>query len=297
MSSPLVTVVMNGYNGEAFLRQAIDSVIAQTWSNWEIVFWDNQSTDSSADIVKSYNDPRIFYHYAPTHTMLYEARNYAIEKAEGEFLAFLDVDDWWLPEKLEKQVALFADLEVSVVCGNFWVLNEIKKKRWIAYDKPLPQGYILDRLLENYHVGLLTLLVRRSVLPAGVMPFDPRYHMIGDFDLVLRLAAMHKVACIQTPVAVYRIHGGNETAMRRSKNIAEFECWLKEMTNHPIIGAAKKFNCVRTHFEYTRAISALFDGNRREAIEPIRRMRWGRLKLKLLAAFLLPKKILHKLKN
>jgi glycosyltransferase involved in cell wall biosynthesis len=297
MSSPLVTVVMNGFNGEAFLRQAIESVISQTWTNWEIVFWDNQSTDSSADIVKSYDDPRIYYHYAPKHTMLYEARNYAIEKAKGEFLAFLDVDDWWLPEKLEQQVALFADLEVSVVYGNFWVFNEIKKKRWIAYDHSLPQGYILDRLLKNYHVGLLTLMVRRVALPTGVSPFDPRFHMIGDFDIVLRLAAIHKVACIQMPVAVYRIHGRNETATRRSKNIAELECWLKEMTNHPIIGVANNFICVRSHYEYTRAINALLDGNRRQAIEPLRRLRWGRLKLKLLAAFLLPENMLNKLKN
>lgn len=297
MSGPLVTVVMNCFNGEDFLRQAIDSVIAQTWTNWEIVFWDNQSTDGSADIVKSYDDLRIHYHYAPTHTPLYEARNCAIEKAEGEFLAFLDVDDWWLPEKLERQVALFADPEVAVVCGNFWVKNELKEKRWVAYGEPLPEGYILDSLLENYQVGLLTLMVRRAALPFGCGPFDPRCHMIGDFDLVIRLAALHKVACVQTPVAVYRIHGGNETSMRRSKHVAELECWCERMANDPVIGVRKSFFHVRTHIEHSRAMSALLDGNRRQAIEPFRRMHWGRHKFRLLIAFFVPISTLHKLKN
>jgi glycosyltransferase involved in cell wall biosynthesis len=297
MSSPVVTVVMNCFNGEAFLRQAIDSVIAQTLTNWEIVFWDNQSTDDSANIVKSYDDPRIHYHYAPTHTLLYEARNYAIEKAEGEFLAFLDVDDWWLPEKLEQQTALFADPKVAVVCGNFWVQNELKKKSWVAYGEPLPQGYILDRLLENYQVGLLTLIVRRAALPSGSSPFDPRCHIIGDFDLVIRLAAMHKVGRVQTPVAVYRIHGGNETAKHRSKHVAELECWCEEMANDPVIGGSKSFLQVRSHVEYIRAMSSLLDGNRRQAIEPFRRMRWGPHKFRLLTALFLTKNALHKLKN
>ena len=95
----LVSVIMNCFNGEKFLREAIDSVLAQKYQNWELIFWDNQSTDSSAEIVKSYDDPRIYYFYAPQHTLLYEARNYAIQKSKGEFLAFLDVDDWWEPTR------------------------------------------------------------------------------------------------------------------------------------------------------------------------------------------------------
>ena len=80
---PLVSVIMNCYDGEKYLTEAIDSVLAQTYQNWEIVFWDNQSTDRSAEIIKSYTDPRVKYFYAPKHTWLYEERNYAIEKASG----------------------------------------------------------------------------------------------------------------------------------------------------------------------------------------------------------------------
>src|SRR5829696_2506866 len=109
MTGPLVSVIMNCFNGEKYLREAIDSVLAQSYTNWEIIFWDNQSTDDSARIVRSYRDPRLKYFYAPTHLPLYGARNHAIDRAAGELIAFLDVDDWWIPSKLEQQVPLFAD--------------------------------------------------------------------------------------------------------------------------------------------------------------------------------------------
>ena len=99
------TIVLPIYGHSPWLGEAINSVVAQTYQNWELIFWDNQSTDSSAEIVKSYNDPRFHYFYAPQHTLLYEARNYAIQKSKGEFLAFLDVDDWWENDKLEKQIS------------------------------------------------------------------------------------------------------------------------------------------------------------------------------------------------
>ena len=85
---PLVSVIVNCFNGEKYLREALDSVITQTYKNWEIIFWDNQSTDKSAEIFKSYKDNRLKYYYASSHSsILYEARNYALEKANGDFLS------------------------------------------------------------------------------------------------------------------------------------------------------------------------------------------------------------------
>ena len=96
---PLVSIIMNCYNGEKYLREALNSVIEQTFQNWELIFWDNQSSDRSAFVFKRYDEKRFKYFYSPKHTLLYEARNYAIEKASGEFYAFLDVDDWWDTKK------------------------------------------------------------------------------------------------------------------------------------------------------------------------------------------------------
>ena len=95
--------------------QLAASVFDQTHINWEIIFWDNQSTDNSRNIVLSFNDKRIRYYFASTHESLYSSRNYAIEKADGDLIAFLDTDDSWLPSKLKTQVKEFEDDSVGVV--------------------------------------------------------------------------------------------------------------------------------------------------------------------------------------
>ena len=94
-SSPLVSIIVNCYNGEKFLTHALNSVLNQTYKNWELIFWDNKSIDKSKEILKSYKEKRFKYFLASAHTKLYEARNLAIKESKGEFIALLDVDDWW----------------------------------------------------------------------------------------------------------------------------------------------------------------------------------------------------------
>ena len=120
----LVSVVMKCYNGETYLYESIKSVLSQTYENWELIFWDNQSTDSSAEIFKSFRDKRFRYFYANGHTPLYKARNLAIEKSKGDFIAFLDTDDLWSKEKLKLQMLYFNNPEVGVVFSNLWMLKK-----------------------------------------------------------------------------------------------------------------------------------------------------------------------------
>ena len=86
---PLVSIMMNCYNGEKYLREAIESVLAQTFQNWELIFWDNQSTDQSANIFKSYKDPRLKYFLSPEHTDLGGGRAKAFQHLKGEFIAMM----------------------------------------------------------------------------------------------------------------------------------------------------------------------------------------------------------------
>ena len=101
--SPAVSVIMNCLNAEPYLREAIDSVVAQTYPDWEIIFWDNASRDASGAIAKSYGE-RVRYFRGETTVPLGEARNLAIAEAKGRYLAILDCDDVWLPEKDRKSV-------------------------------------------------------------------------------------------------------------------------------------------------------------------------------------------------
>ena len=123
-TQPLVSVIMNCYNGEKFLHESIKSVLSQTYQHWELIFWDNKSEDGSAKIFKSYSDKRFKYHLASEHTLLSEARNEAVKRSSGEFIAFLDTDDFWERDKLKLQIPLFKDPELRVVYGNLFIVNE-----------------------------------------------------------------------------------------------------------------------------------------------------------------------------
>ena len=123
IDQPLISIIINCFNGEKYLAEALNSVLAQTYENWEIVFWDNKSTDKSAEIFQNYKDDRFKYYCADSHArILYKARKEALKKTKGDFIAFVDVDDWWVPDKLEKQILLFQDSKVGLVYGNFWYI-------------------------------------------------------------------------------------------------------------------------------------------------------------------------------
>ena len=117
----LVSIIMNCYNGETYLQESINSVLSQTYKNWELVFWNNKSQDKSAEIFKGYEDKRFKYFYANEHSTLHKARNLAIEKSKGDFIAFLDTDDLWNKEKIEQQIRYFKNPDVGVVFSNLWV--------------------------------------------------------------------------------------------------------------------------------------------------------------------------------
>jgi glycosyltransferase involved in cell wall biosynthesis len=294
---PLVSVIMNCYNGQKYLRQAIDSVLTQTFQNWEIIFWDNQSTDASAQIFNSYGDQRLKYFYAPAHALLYAARNHAIEKAAGEFIAFLDVDDWWVPSKLEKQVRLFSDPEVGLVCSNFWVESERKHKRWASLKRSVPTGWVLNDLLKSYFVGLLTLVVRRSALASLEYPCDPRYHVMGDADLVIRLSIHWKLDYVNEPLACYRLHENNELSKHRGRHINELKRWLEEMEGVDAIRSSPGFSFTKNHFTYVTAMHHILQTETAKARALLRELPWGQMRLRLCVALLLPNFVVRRLKN
>ena len=188
----LVSIILNCYNGEKYLKYALRSILRQSYKNWELIFWDNRSTDSSKKIFNTFKNKKFRYFLSSSHTSLYEARNLAINKCKGQFLSFLDVDDMWEENKLESQVKLFEDKKVGVVYGNSWLLNETtkKKRKFINYN--MKNGYIYNDLIQRYNVGILTAIIRKSCLKNLKKIFDKRYNIIGDYDLFIRLSKKFK---------------------------------------------------------------------------------------------------------
>jgi glycosyltransferase involved in cell wall biosynthesis len=288
----LVSIIINCYNGEKYLSEAIDSVIKQTYQNWEIIFWDNQSNDNSKKIFHSYEDKRLNYFYAPSHTRLYEARNYALEKANGEFIAFLDVDDWWEANKLEKQLILFDDQDVALVYSNFWIANCSNKKTRLAFKKNLPSGYVLDEMLSNYPVGMLTIIVRQKSLKSLDYNFDSRFQMIGDFDLTIRLSVNSKFSSVQEPLAYYRIHDNNMSKKHRKLQNLEIEKWLLETSHNKDISNKRGFMDRQKLLLYFKGIEAIQSHKILDAFYYILKVPY-KLKLKLFLLIVIPRKILN----
>lgn len=244
---PLISVIMNCYNGEKYLREAIDSVLAQTYQNWEITFWDNQSTDESAAIFKSYSDPRFCYFIAPEHTTLGQARNLAVEQAHGEWVAFLDCDDLWVPEKLEKQMVIIHEEggELGLVYGQSEIIVEESGRqtdmgrRMAAFRQKkaqlsLPEGNIFPDLLKCNFVPLPSCVVRRSAY-WSVGGIDPIFKLGEDYDLFVKIAKVYKARAVQESVCSYRVHSSNQS----HKTIDGYQELLKIVSRYLPMAEAK----------------------------------------------------------
>jgi glycosyltransferase involved in cell wall biosynthesis len=212
---PQVSVILNVRNGAAFLHDALDSVLAQTFQDWELIAWDDCSTDNSADIIRAYRDPRIHYYLSADDTPLGEARNRAIRQAKGEWLAFLDQDDIWLPCKLEKQRALAAS-RVGIIYGRT-VLFDDKHGNLRDYDHvhefgPLPEGNIFYQLFsEACFIAMSSALLRRSaVREIGDVPGTIR--VVPDYYLYVAIARRYEARAVQQVVCRYRMHPGSMSA-------------------------------------------------------------------------------------
>ena len=294
---PLVSVIMNCYNGEEYLHEAIHSVIKQTYKNWELIFWDNKSTDKSASIFKEYQDDRLKYFCASEHAkILYEARNYAIKKANGDFLAFLDADDWWVENKLEKQIPLFDDDKVGLVYGNFWLFFQ-KNKRKKIFKKNLPSGMIVNNLLNDYVIGSATYVIRKKFLDHGKYKFNKNFHIIGDFDLNVRLSSQFKINCIQEPVAFARRHKNNESLINKNKDIDELKIWYEDNKDNPIFPSKNSLYKVKRHIAFLEIYRNILNNKFSKNLLKIINYPSSFNKIKLIIALLLPKFILKKIQT
>ena len=221
-----VSIVMNCYNGEKYLDDSLKSIFSQTYENWELIFWDNLSKDKSREILTSFDDKRIKYFRSSKFLNLYDARNQAIEKSDGKYICFLDTDDFWEKNKLEKQLEfLRVNNKYKIVYSNYYTLNENKNKTYIN-NKKLPNGVITKSLLKNYVLGILTVCADRYIFEKN--KFDDRYNIIGDFDFFIKISEKFDIGCIQEPLAHYRVHNNNYSRKKLKTYIWELKQWIIE---------------------------------------------------------------------
>jgi glycosyltransferase involved in cell wall biosynthesis len=205
---------MTCHNGEAFLDEAVRSIINQTYLNWELIFYDNYSDDKSREILSSFKEKRIKYFKTDELVNLGTVRNLAYSKCNGSFICFLDVDDYWSEEKLEKQIRKFElNNKTDVVYSNFF---RIEKDKVNKNKMDLYKGFLLREIMKSYFEGSpltpwLTLMIKKSSMDKLDHSFDIKTHISSDFDLIIRLAEFSNFDYVEECLAYYRLHENNES--------------------------------------------------------------------------------------
>ena len=266
-AGPIVSVIMNGLNCEEFVAEALDSVVAQTFDSWEVVFWDNASTDGTSEIVRGYGD-RVRYFRGAETVPLGKARNLALAKARGEFIAFLDTDDLWMPGKLEAQLPLFRNEKVGIVFSDtVFFMPDGRETRF--FDSVSPhRGRVFRELLRGYFLSLETVVVRRRALEDLESWFDPRFNLIEEADLLRRVAYNWEVDYVDEPLARYRRHPGNLSVTARNSWPGETEMMLDKFSRilpDFEVNFEAEIRRVKGLVAYHRARQALLSGDGRAA--------------------------------
>jgi glycosyltransferase involved in cell wall biosynthesis len=210
-NQPLVSILMNCYNGERYLQEAIDSIYYQTYSNWEIIFIDNCSTDSSAKIAKSYDQGRLKYYKTEKNISLGAARNWGMKFINGNFLAFLDTDDVWFSNKLEKQLNVIGE-DIAFVYGPVIHINE---KGDALRETKINKEKNFKSLLERYDINMHSTLINLKIVN---VKFNEELSYCPDFDLFMKIVSENNnFVSINSSLAKYRIHSNSMS--RKTINI------------------------------------------------------------------------------
>ena len=224
---PLISIIINCFNGEKYLEECLNSVKKQDYEDYEVIFWDNNSTDDSKIIYERFSDERFKYFNDNFHVNLYHARNKALKKTKGKFITFLDVDDLWHPFKLSKQIKTFKENPDYGFCySNFQFLDENKNQFRKAINYNLPAGYIQSYLLKKYDVCMSSLMFKKEIALKNKLEFNHNFNMIGDYDFVIKFASYTKGIGINKSMVTYRKHEKNLSLLKYKKHIQERNEWF-----------------------------------------------------------------------
>lgn len=214
MKSKLVSVIMPAYNGEMYIRQAIESVMSQVYSNWELIIVDDGSTDNTAQIISSINDQRIVYVFQENRGQA-AALNHGLDISSGEYITTLDVDDWLTKESLGNRAAfLGAHPQYDAVYGDgiFCDRDGNELKRFSELRTSDVYGDVFDVMLSNAFFGTgANVMIRKYALQKYKLRYDESIVWCQDFDLYLRLAEKCQFGYIDSITVWYRIHQDNMT--------------------------------------------------------------------------------------
>jgi glycosyltransferase involved in cell wall biosynthesis len=214
MQTGLVSIIMPVYNGEQYLRQAIESALAQSYPQWELVVVDDGSTDQTAAIVNTYTDARVRYTYQANRGQA-AALNRGLELAQGEFVTTLDADDWLDPDSLRQRMACLVDHPEFGVAYGDGVYCNAAGEAVLRFTEHMPSGVegdVYDTLIVSPFYGTgAAVLVRREVIQQGQVYYDDTIVWCQDWDFYIRLAEKAGFGFVPAVAIFYRLHSAGMT--------------------------------------------------------------------------------------
>ncbi|MGB6269590.1 MAG: glycosyltransferase family 2 protein [Olleya sp.] len=222
-NQPLITVLIPTYNCEQYVHQAVQSILDQTYTNFECIIIDDCSTDSTVDIIKAFDDSRINLIIKPENSGYTNSLNYGLTIAKGKYIARMDGDDISLLNRFEKQIEVLEQDNDIVVCGS--VFRIIDSETIIT--APEKHEDIKLALLKDSCIGHPTAMIRKSVLDKHQINYDTNFEPAEDYDLWVKLSKLGKLHNLQEVLFFYRVHDNQVSVtkkeiQRKSASLSRF---------------------------------------------------------------------------
>ncbi len=235
MQPPITSIIIPAYNAELYIAEAIESVLNQTITDYEIIIVDDGSTDNTKMIINNYKDKYVIRYCHQLNKGPAAARNFGIQNARGYYVAFLDADDWWVEDKLEKELQVIREYpDAAFVCSDWFCGkygDEERRSELSEYEVWNHEWATFEHMLRENFVNTSTILVtKEKVIAAGL--FNQNYRGAEDRHLWLRLLLQRNAMVIKDVLAFRRYHPQN-TSNTRAYMESQLEmtqdllCWDK----------------------------------------------------------------------
>src|SRR5579862_8195176 len=209
-----VSILLTCYNHLAFLPDAFQSIQDQTFGDFEIIALDDGSTDSTREWLSSQTDPRLRIVFNESNLGTYGTLNVGLKASQGEYIAILNDDDVWAPDKLQAQLELYkSDSKFGLVHTSGWFIDGEGKRHSseapLGFPFPhLESGDVLPSLMDHNQIITSSVLIRREAFEQ-CGPFDSNFYGCGDWHMWLRIAQKYPIGFVDKPLTFYRVHGAN----------------------------------------------------------------------------------------
>ena len=289
---PLVSIIVNCKNGSKYLEKCLSSIKNQTFQDWEVIFFDNNSSDNSFEIFNHYKDNRFKYFRSKKNENLYKARNLACKHANGKYIAFLDTDDWWDKNYLSSKKKFLINLRYDYLYSNVLLYNE-KKDKFVKYKKiNFPEGLIYNFLSKDYFIIISGLIIKKKLLEKEYY-FNEAYNIIGDYDFIIRISKCANAKGFNRPLVNYRVHQNNFSKLNNRLFYEEYKIWFNtqsKLKDNSFIKNRKYFQLKLNQLEIKYL---LYETKTLNLLIKIVKISDFFLMIKFLSAFFLPLKLIN----